>query len=247
MIKQSIYTLILTFLISSAFGQKNDNYLRLSEKITSETKPITGFDKIDVREDFEVFIRFSDQAEKVVIEANENLHDLIQVENEGGTLKIYTRSYNTGYSHNKGGAEEKLVVYITAKKLTEIKGDEDVTIELEDPLTTDQLAIYLNEDCILKGHLDVKNLSVTLEEDSELHIKGSAETMRLRADEDCLINSFDLIVEDLTIDLSDESEAKLTVNGDIDLKATEESTFYYRGDGGFTSKRVRGESEVKRW
>jgi len=241
----TFYTLVFTLIVSNIFGQNRNNYLKLSHTITTETKAITGFDKIDVSEDFEVFIRFSDNEEKIAIEANENLHNLIQVEKQGTTLKIYTKSYSTaGHNH---GVDEKLVAYITAKNLSEIKGDEDVVINFENKLDTDNLTIYLVEDSTLKGHLDVENLKVELDEDSVLNISGSAKEMNVAANEDSMIKSFDFIVDNLEIELSEESEAKLTVNGDINLKATGESTFHYRGDGNFVSKRVRGESEVKSW
>jgi len=244
--KLSVFTLILTLIVSNLFGQGNDHYIQLSHNITTETKAITGFDKIEVSEDFDVYIRFSDKEESVEIEANENLHDLIQVEKEDGTLKISTKPYSTGYDNNSG-ADEKLVAYITAKRLEKIKADEDVEIELKDKLHTDHLTIYLAEDCTLEGHLEVKNLVVELDEDSFLNIEGSAQTMEVNANEDSSIKSFDFIVGDLNIDLKDESEAKLTVNGNINLKASGESSFYYQGDGHFISKHLRGESEVKTW
>ena len=103
----------------------------------------------------------------------------------------------------------------------------------------------MDEDCTLKADLKVENLMVDLNEDSTLDIKGSAENMDIKANEDSLIKSYDFVVdEDLIVHLSDESEAKLTVNGDIKLKATGESSFSYRGEGRFLKKQVRGESEV---
>jgi len=168
------------------------------------------------------------------------------VEKHGTTLKIYTKSYST-VSNDWKGAEEKLVAYITTKNLTEIRGDEDVIIEFENNLSTDNLTIYLDEDCTLKGHMVVDILKVDLDEDSELDITGSANKMVVAANEDSIIESFDFIVHNLDIDLSDESEAKLTVNGDIKLKATGESSFHYRGDGNFVRRQVRGESEVRTW
>jgi len=241
----AFYTLIFTFIASNVFGQKG-NYLQLSHTITTETKAITGFDKIDISEDFEVFIRFSNDEEKIEIKANENLHALIQVEKIGTTLKIYTKSYSTSFN-DRNSADEKLVAYITAKNLNEIKGDEDVIIKLEDKLNTDKLTIYLDEDSILKGHLDVETLKVNLDEDSLLDISGTANKMVIAANEDSMIKSFDFIVANLDIDLRGESEAKLTVNGDINLRASGESIFHYQGDGNFIRKRVRGESEVKTW
>lgn len=244
----SVITLILTFFASSVFAQWGDNYIQLSNKIITETKNISGFDKIDVSEDFEVHIRFSDTAEKVKIEANENLHDLIKVERQGTTLKIYTESYSTSNGiGRKRSAREKLVAYITAKNLSEIKGDEDVLIILEDKLYANKLTINLDEDCTLEGHLVVKDLVVQLNEDSVLDIEGSAQTMHVEANEDSIIEGYDFEVDDLVIKLKEDSKAKLTVNGDIDLRAREDSYFCYRGDGHFVRKRLTGDSEVKNW
>jgi len=244
--KLSMLTFILTVIATSVFAQRGDNYIKLSENITTETKDIQGFDKIEVSEDFKVRISFSDTAEKVEIEANENLHDLIEVKKEGTTLKIYTKSYST-YNGNgrKSGAKEKLVAHITATQLTEIKGDEDVVIVLEDKLIADKLTVKLNEDSKLEGYVDVKQLIVDLDEDSILEIEGNTQTMKVKANEDSMIKGYDLIVDDLSIELKEDSEAKLTVNGDIDLVARGDSYFYYRGDANFTRKRLRGDSEVK--
>lgn len=241
----SILILLSTFIVSSLNAQWEDNYIKLSENITTETKSITGFDKIEVSEDFEVFIKFSDAGEKVEIEANENLHELIQVRRVGSTLKIDTKSYSTRGYGKYGGTKERLIAYITAKQLTEIKADEDVVLELKDKYRGEKLTVILDEDCTLSGHIRVENLVVELDEDSVLEIEGKATNMKVDAHEDSMINGPDFVVGDLKIELSEDSEAKLTVNGDINLEATEDSYFHYRGSGEFTRKRLRGDSEVK--
>lgn len=242
----SALTLFISLLTSNLFGQWGDNYIELSHDITKETKDISGFDKIDVSEDFVVYIRFSDQDEKVVIESNENLHELIDVRKEGRTLTIDTKSYSTRNKYGKkGGAKERLVAYISAKELTEIRGDEDVVIHLEEKLSADELTIKLDEDSTLKGHLEVQSLMVELNEDSVLDIEGSASKMNVKANEDSMIGSYDFTVGDLSMKLSEDSESRLTVNGDIDLRAKGDSYFYYRGNGNFTRKHLTGDSEVK--
>ena len=228
-----------------SLAQSGLNSIRLSENITSEIHDISGFDKIDVSEDFKVYVHFADGPEKVEIEANENLHDLIVVENDGGTLKIHMKSYNIEGYGKRGGAQERLVAHITAQNLNAIKGEEDVSISLEDELQSDQLSIDLSEDCILKGHINVKDLEVKLDEDSILDIEGSARSMTVQANEDSTIKGFELVVGQLEIELNEDSQAKLTVNGDIDLVAKDDSYFYYKGNPNFTRKRLRGDSEVK--
>jgi len=250
--KSSVLTLLIVAItFSTAFSQWNDNHITLSHKITTEKKTLTNFDKLEVGEDFEVIVKFSDKTESVEIEANENLHDYIIVEKIGNTLKIDTKSYSTGnWKNNRGhkqGAEERLIAYITAKQLTEIKGEEDVVIELTDKLVSEDLTIDLDEDCILEGHIEVQNLTVELNEDSALDIEGSAQYMDLEANEDSMVKGYDFEVGNLNVELSGDSQAKLTVNGNIELRARGDSNFYYRGKGKITRQRLTGDSEVKSW
>jgi len=51
----------------------------------------------------------------------------------------------------------------------------------------------------------------------------------------------------LDIKLDEDSKAKLTVNGNINLRAKEDSYFYYKGDGSFGRKLLTGDSKVKYW
>ena len=240
--------LVLSLTTSTALAQWGDNYIKLSHNITTENKNITNFDKIEVSEDFEVYIHISEEGEKVEIEANENLHDKIIVKKEGSRLKISTKSYSTSYNSRKkkNGAQERLVAHITARNLSEISATEDVKITLEDKLYAENLTIDLDEDSTLAGSIEAQNLVVLLDEDSVVDIEGSAETMRLAAHEDSTIKGFYFKVGTLEAKLTEDSVAKLTVNGTIDLRAKEDSYFYYRGDGHFTRKHLTGDSEVKK-
>lgn len=238
------------FLVNG-FGQK-DHHLVLSPKITVESKSITNFDKLVIGEDFEVIIRFSDKDEGVKIEANENLHDYIIVGKEGNTLILDTKSYHTGsYNSNwkkrKEGARERLTAYVTTKNLVAIKAEEDVDIELENTLTTSNLTIKLEEDCVLSGDIEVKNLIADLEEDCVLDLEGSAYTLELNAYEDSQFKNYDFTVQDLVVDLRGDSQAKLTVNGNIDVRASGDSQFTYKGKGTIIRERIKGDSSVRFW
>lgn len=240
--RNSLFILLAALITISAYAQRGDNYIRLSEKLTTETHNITGFDKIDVSEDFKVYITFSDE-EAVSVKANENLHDLIQVEKIGETLKVSTKSY----SHNNlwKGSREVLVLYVTAKQLVEIKAEEDVEIGLEEKLVSDELKIELNEDCTLWGEIEVGKLIVNLNEDSVLDVEGSAHSMKVKAVEDSVIKGYNLIVGSVNAKLIEDSEVKLTVNGDIKLFAKEDSYFHYRGEGKVKQKILIDDSEIR--
>lgn len=234
---------MLALFFSAAFAQSWNNTITLSSNITTETIDITDFNALDVSEDFEVIVRMGEGPETIQIEANENLHELIDVRKVGSTLTISTKSYST----NNEGANEQLKAYITVKELQKIKGSEDVVFILEDPIKTDDFRIELDEDSVLKGHLDVKHLVVYLDEDAEVDIDGTAEIMEIDTNEDSILKGYDFVVDDLKIKMNEGSEVKLTVHGAIDLRAKEDCTFSYKGNAEFTRKKLGEDSEVKSW
>ena len=128
-----------------------------------------------------------------------------------------------------------------------IEGEEDVVFELEDPLATDQLTIKLEEDCVLSGEIDVKELTAELREDSYLDLEGRVGELDLEASEDSSIKGYDLEVGDIKAELRNDSEAKLTINGNIELRANGDSNFYYRGNGKVVKQRLSGDAEIKYW
>ncbi|MEM6319195.1 MAG: DUF2807 domain-containing protein [Bacteroidota bacterium] len=243
--KSLVCTVCSLLVLTTLYGQWNDNYIRLSSKITTEKMSHTDFNQIDVGEDFEVYIHFSDGPETVEIEANENLHELIEVEKMGNTLKIDTKSYSTNNKY--GGANEVLVAHITMKDLVDITASEDVVIELKDKLTTEALSIQLDEDCQLEGEISVQQLTVDLNEDAAADLEGTAHSADMELNEDSHLKGYGLAIHDLVIRLREDSAAKLTVNGNIDLRAGDDSDFYYKGNGTFIRKRLTGDAEMKHW
>lgn len=76
MLKKVLLFTLVTFLSFSAFGQKKER-IKGNRNVTTNETPINSFNKILVNEDFYVDIIEGEQA-SVFIEADDNLHDVIQ-------------------------------------------------------------------------------------------------------------------------------------------------------------------------
>jgi hypothetical protein len=76
----------LLFLSSIAVGQKKEK-IKGSKIVTVSVKEIPAFENIEINDNFEIFLV---KAEKpsLEIEADDNLHDIINYEVAGGTLRI---------------------------------------------------------------------------------------------------------------------------------------------------------------
>jgi len=238
-------TFVLIFLAFSTvtFGQWG-NTINLSSNITKETRDVTDFTKISATDDFVVYIKLSNTEDKVEIEANENLHEYIVVEKEGDVLKLSTKSYST---NSKKGADEKLVAHVTAKRLTAISGDGDAEIKIINKISANSFSIYLDDDAVLKGAIAVKSLDVDMDDDAELEIEGSADTVDIDADSDSMIDGYRFVVNDLDIKLDGDSEARLTVNGKINITTRGDSEFTYKGNGTIEHKKVSGDSGINHY
>ena len=144
-----------------------------------------------------------------------------------------------------GSAKERLKVYVKAKQIIAFKGDEDVIFELENKLIADKVSINLNEDSYFTGELEVNSLTAELNGDSKLDLEGSATKFELEAREDSEVKSYNFVINDLNIRLRGDSEARLTVNGQIDLRANGDSNFFYKGKGNIVRQHLSGDAEVK--
>ena len=76
MLKKVLLFILVTFLSFSSFGQKKER-IKGNRNVTTNETPINPFNKILVGEDFYVDIIEGEQA-SVFIEADDNLHDVIQ-------------------------------------------------------------------------------------------------------------------------------------------------------------------------
>jgi len=107
--------LILAAVFSMIFNscEKFGSGIIPSGNITTETRDVTGFDEIDVSTAFNVYVTFSETEESVEIEANENLHRIIEVYEQGGSLVIKLQNGTNVRGHNV-----KLNAYITTSDLS---------------------------------------------------------------------------------------------------------------------------------
>ncbi len=171
---------ILTFSLlcfTYCFSYSQWQKIKLSNKISTEEKDLTGFNKIDACCDFEVFVRFSKGKESVKIEANENLHPYIVAQKMGKTLKLGIKKGIGTYG------KKQLSAYITVKEIMSFEGSGDVVFELENQLNTEDVSIKLAGDSQLSGKMKVKNLVAVLRGDSKLNLSGSANILELDARE----------------------------------------------------------------
>lgn len=166
-----ISILLVALLVTSfAFGQKKEK-IKGSKIVTVAVKELNSFENIEVSDNFEVFL-VKGTKPSIEIEADDNLHEIINFEVTGNTLKINT--VKEPFSYKKFAVRINYsndLQLITARNEVEIKALADIEL---DKIT---IKNYNNS----KSFLNVKSnyFALILDDKAEAEINVKAESTSL--------------------------------------------------------------------
>lgn len=167
-------TLLLVALIvtSLSFGQKKEK-IKGSKIVTLAIKEVSNFETIEVGDNFEVFLVKGDKP-SIEIEADDNLHEIINYEVSGNVLKINALKEPTAYKKfsiriNYSNALQ----LITARNEAEIKAL--ATIELEKIIVKN----YHNSKSFLNVNSNYFALILDDKAEAEINVKGESTSLEL--------------------------------------------------------------------
>lgn len=200
---KKIHLLLFTLLVTATLTAQKKEKIKGSKTISVTQRDIENFEAIEVEDNIEVFL-IKGGAPGLEIEADDNLHDAIQAEVKGSTLRVFTSKNVTRYKN--------FTVRITyTNDLTKVTARHESVINALAHLEVDNVTIK-NFD-YSKSYLNVKSANFTLEMDdkakAELNFKGDSCTVRLSksATLEALIAT-----QKATVDLY--QDAKAEVEGD---------------------------------
>jgi hypothetical protein len=227
----------LIFSSCEEFGE----FITPSNNVTTQTRTVTGYSGLDVSHAFNVFVNFSETEESIIVEANENLHSIIVVEERNGMLTIKLKDG----THVRWG-DVTLNVYITTGYLTEFDASGASDIILNDPLIAGDVVIDASGASTFKGELQADQVICDISGASDLDLTGTAGYMRLDASGGSTMKDYVFSVDWFDADLSGASDAYVTINERIDLQASGASDLHYRGSGQINSIDLSGASNIHR-
>lgn len=236
-LKSILLSLLITASITSCF---NNTTVHPSNNITILNKEISDYEGIDVSSAFVVDVEYSSTDESIEIEANDNLHQYIEVEKVNNLLRIKIQN---GVSI-RGNATLKVHI-VTNDVLNYFAASGASTISLTDDISSDDVTISLSGASKFNGTINSNTLDIDLSGASNADLQGSTESLSLDATGASTLSDFDMVVQDkANIRLSGASNANLTINGTIDVSASGASNLRYKGTGSITDIDLSGASQV---
>lgn len=217
-----------------------DNQVVPVNKVTTTQTSISDYDMIEASYAFTVYVTFSDEEESIEIEANDNLHQYIEVKKENNILKIGLERN----IHIRGTAT--LNAYITTKNISDYMALGASRIIVENKIEAMDAHIYLSGASTFSGKLAVDQLNVDLSGASHLDISGLANDLDVEASGASIIRDYGLETNTLEADLSGASNMYVTVDEGIDVEASGASVLHYKGSAVITRQNLSGASTIRK-
>ena len=228
----------MVLILAAMSCEKTNNMVIPSNNITSEFRDIDGYAELEVNDAFEVEVNFTETPQPVEIIANENLHQYIEIVKTSDRLVVSLQN-NTSIS---GAATLKVVLSTGYLKGYTANGAS--LISLMDTLSASQVAINLTGASKMSGSIITQSLSADIRDASLLDISGETTDLNLNAQGASRMNGYSFSCVNLDADLSGASEAELTVNGKIIIKASGASILRYKGGATIESQDLKDASTV---
>lgn len=206
--------------------------------IITQEYTFSGYDNIETESAFTVYVAFSDTEESIVVEANENLFEYIEVSKESNNLKI-------GFRENisiKGSATLK--AYITTNNVSGYLASGASRFIIEDEIIAEDATVFLSGASQFIGEMYVENLYAEMSGASSMKLIGESTSIDVTASGASSIGDFEFSTEYLRVNFSGASTASLTVTDKMDVSASGASIIRYQGDGVINSQNLSGGSQI---
>ncbi len=210
--------LILFLSTTSCFfnGVKgNGNVVAKNRSISSD------FVRIKVSSGIDVYLTENGET-SLVVEADENLHDLIKTEVKNGTLYI-------GSKKNIWTARAKKV-HVSIEKIVELEVTSGAEVTTENTLHADDLKIIATSGAEFNLHLKVNNLNCESSSGSDVNIDGKANNFNVSSSSGSDIDAYGLETSNCIAKASSGSNIKVNVNKSFDGHASSGGDIHFKGD-----------------
>lgn len=217
-----VLSMVVLFVTSGCreFGGRRE---RGSGHITTETRTTGDFHNISVGGAIDLYVK-QDSTTTIKVEADDNLQQYIEVEENGGTLEIYTRSgFNLRPSHH-------IKVYVSNSMFKHFEVSGACSLNSENEISSSEsLSFNLSGASRGKIQLNAPNVDVDMSGASNISISGKTKDFTVGASGASEANCFDLLAENTSVDLSGASHADVYASVSLKGQASGASHVNYKG------------------
>ena len=204
--------------------------------VTTEERNINSFNKIDISGSFEVLIKQGD-TEKLEIEADENLLELIEAKTKNNTLYIR--------SEEPIGNAESLKLYITVADIKDIDISGAVELNSKGTIVAKELEIDISGAADVNIDVEANLLKMDMSGASETTLKGKVENFEIELSGAGDLQAEKLKTKHTVVDISGVGSAKVFAKKTLDVEVSGAGSVKYKGNPKIT-KDISGAGSVSK-
>ena len=208
-----------------------------SGDIVTRAFQVTSFSKLEVTGSFTATVSVGN-SESVSVRVDDNLVDSLDVRVSDDKLHI-------GLKVGTSVRNTTLEADVTVRSLESIEGSGASSIVLSDELVADTMAVAVSGASRVSGSIAIGSGSINLSGASSAVLSGSASTLDATVSGASHLDTKELTIRQLSIDLSGASEADVTVSGSLSASASGASTLRYAGSPTIARSETSGASTIE--
>lgn len=238
--KNSITKIIAILFVATIFTSCGvDMFNRVNGNrnvVTQDRKTSDNFTGIKVSTGIDLYITQGSK-NKISVEADENLHDIIITEVEDGVLKVYSEKSIWNAKARK--------VHVTIKNLNLLKATSGSDVYTKDVIKTDEISITATSGADIRISVNAVSVETSSTSGSDIKISGITTNHASSATSGSSIDAYNLESEntlakatsgaDINIHASEKLEASANSGGDIDYKGNPKKLTKKSSSGGSIS------------
>ena len=200
-----------------SFGQVTGN-----GDVVEATRDIDeDFDEIRVSRGLDVYLTQGDET-NILIEADENLHDLITTEVSNNILKITSEE-------NIGSASAKKI-YVTFENISIIKATSGSDVYSENTIKSDELTLITTSGSDMEVKVNVEDLTLESTSGSDLRVSGTTNLLAAKCSSGADIKAGKLEALEAKVSASSGSDVTVNTSKKLIAKASSGGDIKYYGN-----------------
>jgi len=228
-IKKMLSLVVITTLFSSCGVEMFNGINGNRNVVTKNRTPNADFSKIKVSTGLDLEISQGIE-NKIVLEADENLHELIFTEVENGVLKIYAEK-----SIWKAASKK---VFVTVKNLNEISATSGAFVTNETIFKTDTLSVIATSGAEINFSVEANSIITVATSGADLKIAGKTKAHNSNATSGASIRAKSLESETVVANVTSGAENDIFASESINATATSGGDIDYAGNPKKSTKKT---------
>jgi len=213
--------------------------IRGNGNVVTEEHNVGSFSELFLDGVCNIYIDQGNEA-KVIVEADENLHDYIYVDHSGDRLDIDMKSRINIKSRNK------LNIYVTVKDLEKLRIMGVGNVKTKGTLKLDNLKMKVTGVGNVELDLDANTLDAELNSVGNVSLSGSIDEAEIDNGGVGKLDAYDMKINKLDLNVSGVGKTEVYVEKEVAVRSTGVGNVHVRGDAVITDLHSSGVGKVKK-